>query len=568
MRRWHRRLMARALRKSVRFAQKGEPHKAFALLKRLAGAAPSVPRIHLLLAAACDRTAGDPKLAERAICAAECGGRATAGVLSRAAMFELASGDLTRAYEILNLALQRYPSSWLVWQGLGQLHLERGDCEQAIHCFHQQVQFAHSPKVWLQAMTDVARCYKQCGKKEEAVSAYRRIIDAVPGAAHAYWALVEAGESLGNGCELANTIRDLLGMADVAEDAQQFLHYALGVACDREGRPAEAFAHFHLANEIRAKKVVPINVGRLHQEVELRIKLFDRERIANLAQHGCRDHRPICIVGMPRSGTTLVEQIVSSHSAVHSLGERPDICRLTQTMRWRISSTKHYPECSEELSPAAVRELALSVAERRNNVSGGLPRVTTKVPEDFWDLGLIQILFPRTKIIHCRRDPIDTCLSCYMQNFEDVPFATSLTQLVDVYRLYERVMAHWRSVLPISSFWEISYEELLERPAQMVRDLCDFCGLEFEEGCLQFHRNPRRVQTASLWQVRKPLYKTSVRRWERYREFLGPLLKLAEAPPDRVSTLPTQRSADVAFKYLTDRTADSTRSEPNFLNAH
>ncbi|HEV3303897.1 MAG TPA: sulfotransferase [Planctomycetaceae bacterium] len=526
IRRWHRRLMAHALRKSVHFHRNGEPDKAFALLRRLARAVPSVPRAHLMLASACDYTRGDPRLAERSIRAAVAASRSTAGVLCRAASLHLAWRNVDKAQEILSAAHQRFPLSWRVWQSLGQLHLETGKFERAIYCFHKEIELAPSPKVWLRAMTDAARCYTQVGNKDEAVCTYRRIIDAIPTAAHAYWGLIQAGESLDGPLNIVDRIHELLRSANTSEEARQFCHYALGAVYDRAGQSAEAFAHFHLGNDLRAKTVAPLNVKALRQEVLSQLMIFDRERIANLAAHGCRNHFPICIVGMPRSGTTLVEQLLSSHSSVHALGERGDIWRLTKTIRWEVGSDRHYPECIEKLRPSAVRDIARFIAEQRNHVSGGLPRVTTKTPEDFWNLGLIYILFPNAKIVHCLRDPIDTCLSCYMQNFGEVPFATNLTQLAEVYRLYELIMTHWRCHLPRSSLWDISYEALLDRPVETVRDLCSFCDLDFEDACLNFHRNLRRVETASLWQVRKPFYKTSVQRWHRYREFLGPLLPL------------------------------------------
>jgi tetratricopeptide (TPR) repeat protein len=529
--RWYRDAAAYALRKAFRLANSGEFQRAFTLLSLLARAVPDVPWIHLKLAFLCERAGADPLLARRAVSLAMCGSRLTAGVFSRALAFEVRCGNTKRAEEIVALALASFPSSWRVWQFLGVLHLERGEPDLAIRCFSRQVELAASVKVRLKALNNVARCNEECGNKEEAVRVYQTIIaTAAPGSSEsalAYSALVHAA-SVEGVLDVTVKIRELLGEGELDEEARQYLHYAVGTSCDRRRQSAEAFAHFHLANEIRGKKCAPIEVTRLHEAVKARMMLFDRATVANLAAHGCRDHSPICIVGMPRSGTTLIEQIVSSHSAVYALGERFDIVRLTQSLRWQLRSKKPYPLCIEAFSPGDIQRLARSIACQRSEVAAGSPRVTTKAPDDLWDLGLISILFPRAKFIHCCRHPIDTCLSCYMQNFEEVPYATSLTQLAEVYHLYQRMMTHWRSVLPISSIWEVSYETLLEDPEHAVRDLLSFCGLDFEEGCLQFYRNPRRVQTTSLWDVRKPLYTTSVSRWERYRVFLGPLLELAQ----------------------------------------
>jgi hypothetical protein len=231
---------------------------------------------------------------------------------------------------------------------------------------------------------------------------------------------------------------------------------------------------------------------------------------------------------MPRSGTTLVEQILSSHSGVRGLGERLDIQLVTHSLRWELKSKKPYPWCAKAMSAKIVERIARSLAERRHREAGSCLRITTKLPEDFWDLGLIAILFPNARIIHCRRHPIDTCFSCYMQNFSTIPYATSLYGLAEVYRLYRRIMEHWRTVLNPESLFELSYEELIKRPEEVTHELSDFCGLSFEERCLRFYENRNRVATASQWQVRRPVYGTSVQRWERYREFLGPLLELEE----------------------------------------
>jgi hypothetical protein len=179
--------------------------------------------------------------------------------------------------------------------------------------------------------------------------------------------------------------------------------------------------------------------------------------------------------------------------------------------------------------------LSESVARRLREGAGPCVRIVTKRPEDFWNLGLIGILFPKARIIHCRRHPIDTCLSCYMQNFWLVPYATKLEELAEVYRLYRRITDHWWSVLSPERVCEVSYEDLVERPEDIVRRLCGFCGVPFEAKCLHFDQNPRRVYTASRWQVRRPLYGTSVGRWKAYREMLGPLLTLEKFAADQVT---------------------------------
>jgi hypothetical protein len=193
-----------------------------------------------------------------------------------------------------------------------------------------------------------------------------------------------------------------------------------------------------------------------------------------------------------------------------------------------IEHQKKYPWCAADLTPDIVRSVSRFQAENLRALGGTCERIVTKTPEDFWELGLIRILFPKARIVHCRRDPVDTCLSCFMQDFTWLTYATRLDLLAEVYRLYRHAMDHWRAVLPPSAVLEVSYEDVVDQTEVVARKLCNFIQVPFEESCLRFHENSRRVDTASRWQVRRSVYRSSVRRWERYREFLGPLLSLEE----------------------------------------
>ena len=451
---------------------------------------------------------------------------------SMIAAFQLDMEELDGAYETLSSAATRFPTAWRVWYHLGSLHSRRSEFDEAVDCFRRSIGCAVTPWARSHARCGLADCLENCGDKSGAVSAYSQATDDAPHRTLAFYRLADIQEQLDANSEFAERLIELLRTGSVDVIRRRHLHYALGVLYNRCRRPAEAFAHFHLANDLRAALFLHPQFQQRRREVDARIELFTGDLIANFSRYGVSDESLVFLVGMPRSGTTLVEQILDSHSTVQGLGEREDIQWVIRSIQWELKSRKSYPWCVNDLTPEAVRRLSHTVVEARRKEGGPSMRTVTKMPEDFWDLGLISILFPRARIIHCRRHPIDTCLSCYMQNFAGLPYASRLDSLAEVYRQYLRIMDHWRKLLPRSSMLEVQYEEIVANPEAVARELSAFCGIPFEEGCLKFHENRRRVITASRWEVRRPIYKTSVQRWVGYREFLGPLLPLErEAEP-------------------------------------
>jgi len=266
----------------------------------------------------------------------------------------------------------------------------------------------------------------------------------------------------------------------------------------------------------------------LKKRLEATIEVLNSRFISAMSDHGCHDDFLICIVGFPRSGTTLIEQILGSHPEVRALGERTDFRRVAEGLQSRLKSRHRYPQCCAKLAPRWVSELAGSVRDKLLATAPFGTRVVIKHPGDCWEVGLIRILFPRARFVYCRRHPIDNCLSCYMQNFIGVPFSTDLDVLSEVYRLYARVMSHWQRELPGDSLFDCSYESVVADPEPVIRRLHDHCGIPFNQNWSSFHNHARRVDTASRWQVRRPIYGRSVGRWRKYAQFLGPLLQLHE----------------------------------------
>ncbi|MGH7111807.1 MAG: sulfotransferase family protein, partial [Stellaceae bacterium] len=230
------------------------------------------------------------------------------------------------------------------------------------------------------------------------------------------------------------------------------------------------------------------------------------------------DETPLLIVGMPRSGTTLVEQIVSAHPEIGAGGE------LTF---WNDTALPLARAGAGEIAPAEIERIAREYLALLRRLAPGAARVTDKMPANFRWLGLIHLTVPQARIIHCRRDPIDTCLSNYFAYFSRLhPHSCDRADLVFYYREYLRLMAHWRTVLPPERYLEIDYEELVADRERMTRRLIAFTGLEWDDACLRPERNDRAVYTASSWQARQPVYGTSVRRWRHYEPWLGELRQL------------------------------------------
>ena len=230
-----------------------------------------------------------------------------------------------------------------------------------------------------------------------------------------------------------------------------------------------------------------------------------------------------------------LQQVLSSHSEVAGAGELWDITQLIATLGQKRASGGGYPGCMRLVRKADIRSLTDRYLERLARIGGPCLRVVDKMPQNFLHLGVIALLFPKARVIHCLRDPLDSCLSCYFQNFNKVEFAWSLEDLGRYYVDYERLMAHWQRVLPLQMM-DVRYEDLVTRQEATSRQLVSFCGLSWQDRCLAFHQNRRPVHTASAVQVRRPLYTSSVGRWKRYSAHLEPLreaLGTACASPHR-----------------------------------
>jgi tetratricopeptide (TPR) repeat protein len=364
----------------------------------------------------------------------------------------------------------------------------------------------------------------QLGRFHDAAAAYDLGIALNRGQVAAYHELVHVKRLTEADRALMAQMECMLKEYEQAEEQQADLHFALGKAYDDLGQYESAIQHFDDGNRLKHRTNGPYTPAGHVAGVDRQIATFAADFFASNAELGSDCQMPILIVGMPRSGTTLVEQILSSHPHVAAGGELGF---------WGEQAVSFTMSAAGGIDPgwaaAAVRDYQALLS----GISPTARRVTDKLPHNFLYLSLIHSVFPRARIIHCRRHPIDTCLSIYFQNFaRRMDFAYDRDDLLAFYRQYQRLMAHWRSVLSAECFFEIQYEELVANREPWTRKMIAFCGLEWDDACLHSERNPRPVRTASVWQARQPVYQSSVARWRHYEPWLGPLRELlAEADP-------------------------------------
>lgn len=297
---------------------------------------------------------------------------------------------------------------------------------------------------------------------------------------------------------------------------EAYLHYALGKVLEDQGQFEPALKQFDAANRLMFKlrsPLRPFDGVELERRVSSTIELFDRAYFEAHTGIGSSSELPLIVVGMMRSGTTLVEQILSSHPCVMGAGE---------LMFWHENAGKVVWEDTKSIDPSQARAVSENYLSLLREIGPTAVRVTDKMPQNTMFLGLIHAMFPEARIIHCRRNPVDNCLSIYATPYGTSPdFAHDRGNIVFAYRQYLRLMQHWREVIPADRLLEVAYEGLVDNREAVTRRMVAFAGLDWDEACLSHEANPRMVKTPSRWQVRQPIYRTSVARWKNYESWLA-----------------------------------------------
>ena len=381
-----------------------------------------------------------------------------------------------------------------------------------------------------EAIASKALTLEKQGHPDQAWECVREVASnpaAIPGVAMVYARLAPR---YGQSDHARSILEGMLSRPSWAPSQRQELHFALADLLDQSGDYDAAFSHYRKANALNPLRS---EASGLHKKADDVIRFFSAETLPQAGPAPDGSPTPIFIVGMPRSGTSLVEQILACHPQVSGRGELDILEHLEQKMPALLGRTESYPGCLAGAGSGALAMLARAYLDGIAALSAGRKYVTDKLPGNYERLGLIEKLFPGARIIHVIRDPRDTCLSCYFQNFsKNLTYTTDLRTLGEVYRIYERMMDHWRSTLSIAIL-DLRYESLVTSPETEVRRILEFCGLPWDSRCLEFHQSTRYINTASYDQVRRPIYQSSIGRWKHYEVHLRELIEVLEQSPGR-----------------------------------
>lgn len=441
----------------------------------------------------------------------------------------LAYGDLLfkkryydQAFECYSRAHQISMNDPDILIKIGNTYLNINDTDNAIRTFESARQI--DPKC-LSSLTGLTQAYQEAGKLDSALDTCNQIIAIDENQPHGFLLKSTVRKSKADD-GLAERLLSFLNRDDLDESMKISINHALGKIYDDQHKYEQAFTHYATANQLKQTSD-PYNANKTKSLFDNLIEVFNADYFNQHQDIDNNNIAPIFIIGMPRSGTTLTEQIISSHPEVSAAGEVRYWSDVVRAMPYVLKSELEYPHCLKQISPDYIKNITdnyISTLERITGSHGEAKHYTDKMPHNFLNIGLIASMFPKAKIIHTVRDPLDTCLSIYFQNFSDShSYAYDLSNLGNYYKQYERLMQHWDSVLP-NRIFKINYADLVSDPTYWTERLISHLNLDWNDACLTPHKLERTVRTASHWQVRQPIYKTSIQRWKNYENYIQPLI--------------------------------------------
>ena len=401
-------------------------------------------------------------------------------------------------------------------------HAQQGAGEFAAAQVSYQRAKALAPQL-TSATVALGNAQKTIGQTAQAIAAYEEAIRSQPDYGEAYWSLSNLKTYRFKQTQI-EAMQRLLEKPLLSEVNQTYLCFALGKAFEDQQDYDSSFRYYHRGNELRSAQL-RYDRSQLESALSHQRTCFDRQFFAERQQGGCPAPDPIFVVGLPRAGSTLLEQILSAHSDVDATMELSSVLSIAHGFGAQRAGkpTRRYPDVLAELSAAERTQLGEQYLRDAAEHRGGAPFFVDKMPNNFRHIALLKLILPNAKIIDARRNPMACCFSGYKQLFaEGQEFSYRLEDLAHYYQQYVEIMRHWEQALP-GTVLRVDNEALIEDPEGQIRRMLDFCGLKFEVGCLNFHENSRAVRTPSSEQVRQPIYRSAVHQWQHYSEHLKPL---------------------------------------------
>jgi tetratricopeptide (TPR) repeat protein len=426
--------------------------------------------------------------------------------------------DYLAASRHFQRALEITPGSIPALRGLGRALIGADNIDLALEQFVKATRLDPSNSI---LKFEHATALMKVGRMDEAAAILRANIAKDPSSVHSYFALAQTQKFSIEPAELGALLA-LLDQPGLNSGNRANIHNTAGKILNDLGRYDEAIDHIKAGKSADERKY---DISEVRNRVDTLIAAFTPELLKAKAGLGDPSEVPVFIVGMPRSGTSLTEQICASHSGVFGAGELVKMAGVVRSAGYTQTPNGKIQKHPQSLTSAEAKSLAGRYLDFIRNLSPDALRIIDKLPHNFLNIGMIALLLPNARIIHCRRDPIDNCVSIFLQAFNEThAYAADMSNLGLYYREYDRLMRHWNKLLP-GRIHECSYEAVIADQESESRRLIDFLGLPWEDACLRYYEADRTVMTASLWQVRQPIYQSSVKRWKKYENKIQPLIE-------------------------------------------
>jgi len=434
----------------------------------------------------------------------------------------LVMGQLKTAIQHSEKALRSRPGYFAARLDLALALRQLGRAEEAIDPLEEAIRLNPGDD---EAHISLALTFKQLGQTERAVEQLEKLLSIRPASGRAYYHISRIEPKQ----ERVPVVEEILSDTKLPRGDAMYCHFALGNLFESDSSYDRAFEHFLKANKLQ-RESLNYDARENIQYVDSLIKIYSDEFLQRNKPFGSASKLPVFIVGMPRSGTTLVEQILSSHDSVYGAGELRTCPALNYSIAHQLKYVQPDPECMSLLDGKMIEDHSARYLQDLSLHCPTAARITDKEPGNFFRIGLIKTLFPDARIIHCQRNPLDNCLSVFFHCFTALQCSFEMKELGQFYRDYQRLMTHWNDLFP-GEVLTVQYEELVADQEEVSKRMIDHLGLEWDEKCLDFHNNERNVMTPSNVQVRQPMYTNSINRWKRYEKNLQPLIKVLQEGP-------------------------------------